>query len=121
MIKVYKLKIGEKVYEVELEAITEKEGKIITTTSTQKKADTGASASITSAITGTVVEAPMQGMIVDIVVSIGDQVAEGEELVILEAMKMENSIVAPVTGRIANIHVSKGENVDNGKVLITLA
>lgn len=114
MIKVYKLKIGEKVYEVELESITEKEGTIAETTPTQKKVET-------TATEGTSVEAPMQGVIVDVVVSVGDQVAAGDELVVLEAMKMENSIVAPMAGRVANIYVSKGESVDNGKVLITLA
>lgn len=118
MIKVYKLKIGEKVYEVELESITEKEGTIC---ATEKKVETSKIASVVTASGGTSVEAPMQGVIVNIVVSVGDQVAAGDELIILEAMKMENAIVAPVAGKVANIHVSKGENVDNGKVLITLA
>lgn len=121
MIKVYKLKIGEKVYEVELESITEKEGTIAATTPSQKKVETNTAAPVTTVTEGTSVEAPMQGVIVDVVVSVGDQVAAGDELVILEAMKMENSIVAPVAGKVANIYVSKGESVDNGKVLITLA
>lgn len=118
MIKVYKLKIGEKVYEVELESVTEKEGSI------SSKAPV--SAPVAEAPTpapvsgGTSVEAPMQGVIVGITVSVGDQVSAGDELIILEAMKMENPIVAPVSGTVRNIHVVKGENVDTGQVLVIL-
>lgn len=125
MIKVYKLRIGEKVYEVELESITEKEGSIVTTATSSKaegKTATPVVETKTEAVAGgTEVEAPMQGVIVDLVVSVGDAVSAGDDLVILEAMKMENPIVAPVSGKVVSIHVAKGENVDMGKVLVTLA
>lgn len=120
MIKVYKLKIGEKVYEVELESITEKEGSISTKAPTLGSAPTATATTPPPVTEGTPVEAPMQGVIVGIVVAVGDEVSEGEELVILEAMKMENPIVAPISGKVVNIHVTKGENVDTGNVLVTL-
>ena len=113
MIKVYKLKIGEKVYEVELESITEKEGTIAETTPSQKKVET-------TATEGTSVEAPMQGVIVDVVVSVGDQVAAGDELVVLEAMKMENEIVSEFAGKVTSIKVKKGDNVDTDAVLVEI-
>lgn len=69
---------------------------------------------------GTPVEAPMPGTVVDIKVSNGTTVAEGDTVVILEAMKMENEIAAPCAGTITSICVSKGESVDSGKVLVTI-
>lgn len=120
MIKVYKLKIGEKVYEVELESVTEKEGSISSkgpVSAPVAGTPTPAAAPVSG---GTSVEAPMQGVIVGITVSVGDQVSAGDELIILEAMKMENPIVAPVSGTVRNIHVVKGENVDTGQVLVIL-
>lgn len=121
MIKVYRLKIGEKIYEVELEAITEKEGQISSIPQSKTEiAETSKEQGVTSA-SGIFVEAPMQGVVIDVVVSVGDQVEEGEELLILEAMKMENAIVAPQKGKVTGIHISKGDTVDSGKVLITLS
>lgn len=125
MIKVYKLRIGEKVYEVELESITEKEGSISTKPASAPAAPVAvapvAEKKVEEVVSGgTPVEAPMQGVIVGIVVSVGDQVSAGDELVILEAMKMENPIVAPVSGKVLSIHVAKGESVDTGTVLISL-
>lgn len=68
--------------------------------------------------TASSVEAPMPGLIIDILVKAGDSVEEGDNLLILEAMKMENMLVAPRTGIIKAVHVSKQETVDKGMVLI---
>ena len=56
------------------------------------------------------VVAPMPGTITEILVQVGDQVKADEELIILEAMKMENPICAPSGGKVAEIKVSGAES-----------
>ena len=70
---------------------------------------------------GTKVEAPMPGNIIDVKVAVGDSVAEGDILMILEAMKMENEILAPVAGKVAGIQVAAGAAVNSHDVLIVIA
>lgn len=70
---------------------------------------------------GTQVNAPMPGNILDVKVSVGDNVAEGDLLMILEAMKMENEILAPVSGKVVGVQVAKGASVNSGDVLIVIA
>lgn len=66
------------------------------------------------------VEAPMPGTILDIKVSQGDEVQEGQVLLVLEAMKMENEIVAPRAGKVAAVNTTTGAAVDAGDALISL-
>ena len=70
---------------------------------------------------GEVVKSPMPGNILKIQVSQGQQVKEGDVLIILEAMKMENEIVATKTGSIAQIIVTKGQVVETGAPLVVIA
>ena len=63
-------------------------------------------------------KAPMPGLIFDIIAQVGDEVAKGDKLLILEAMKMENIIKAPGEGKIKKILIEKGDNVEKGQVLI---
>jgi biotin carboxyl carrier protein len=65
-----------------------------------------------------VIKAPMPGLILEISVVIGQEVQENELLLILEAMKMENSFTSPRQGVIKSIAVSKGDPVDKGQLLI---
>ena len=67
-----------------------------------------------------VVKAPMPGTVVNVVVSAGHDVKSGDDLVFIEAMKMETPVKAPQDGKVATIEVAKGEAVDSGKVLVTL-
>ena len=69
---------------------------------------------------GTPVKAPMPGNVLDIKVSNGQAVKEGDVVVILEAMKMENEIYAPCDGTVTVV-ASKGATVNTGDVLISLS
>lgn len=70
---------------------------------------------------GTVVGAPMPGNVLDIKVTQGAAVKEGQVLVILEAMKMENEICAPKDGTVAQIVTSKGATVDTDAPLLVIS
>ena len=71
--------------------------------------------------TGEAVTAPMPGTILKVNVAQGQAVKEGELLVVLEAMKMENEIFAPKAGSVAQVVVSKGSSVSTGDVLVVIA
>ncbi|WP_299247104.1 acetyl-CoA carboxylase biotin carboxyl carrier protein subunit [uncultured Lacinutrix sp.] len=64
------------------------------------------------------IKAPMPGLILDINVTVGQEVKEDEPLLILEAMKMENVFTSPRDGIIKSISVSKGDAVDKNDLLI---
>jgi acetyl-CoA carboxylase biotin carboxyl carrier protein len=68
----------------------------------------------------TEVEAQITGNVWKIQVAVGDAVSEGDELVILESMKMEIPVEAPVDGRVAEIRVSEGDSIEEGAVLVVL-
>lgn len=70
---------------------------------------------------GEVVKSPMPGNVLKINVQQGQQVKEGEVLMVLEAMKMENDIVATKSGTVAQIPVSKGQVVETGTPLAVIA
>ncbi len=67
------------------------------------------------------VKAPMPGMVLDILVKVGETVTEGTSLLILEAMKMENVIKATADGEVGTIEVTKGQAVDKGQLLLRMA
>ena len=69
---------------------------------------------------GETVAAPMPGNILKVNVSVGQTVKEGEVLVVLEAMKMENEIMAPKAGTVAQVLVSKGSTVNTDDTLVVL-
>lgn len=67
-----------------------------------------------------IVKSPMPGIIKSIDVAVGDQINEGDTLLILEAMKMENPIVAPVGGQISEVIIFQGQSVKGGDRLIVI-
>ena len=67
---------------------------------------------------GDVVAAPMPGTILKVNVKNGDAVKEGQVLLVLEAMKMENEIMAPKSGTITQVAVQKGASVNTGDALV---
>ena len=64
------------------------------------------------------IKAPMPGLILEISVEVGQTVKENDPLLILEAMKMENSFLSPRDGVIKSIAVEKGNAVDKGQLLV---
>ncbi|MCJ8503072.1 pyruvate carboxylase subunit B [Desulfatitalea alkaliphila] len=69
---------------------------------------------------GTPLSAPMPGMIVSFAKNVGDAVSQGETVVILEAMKMENALPAPANGKISAINYKSGDSVAKGDVLCVI-
>jgi oxaloacetate decarboxylase alpha subunit/pyruvate carboxylase subunit B len=69
---------------------------------------------------GTPLPAPMPGMIVNYEKQVGDSINEGETVVILEAMKMENALAAPASGTVKAINFGSGDNVAKGDVLCVI-
>ena len=67
-----------------------------------------------------VINAPMPGKILDIMVTEGDQVAAGASLMVLEAMKMENELKSPVSGIIKSIDIKNGDSVEKNQKLLEI-
>ena len=92
-----------------------------TTTATKPTvAPTVAPTPTTNTSGGYAIKTPLPGVIIDIKVNIGDTIAKGQTVAILEAMKMENNINSDRDGKVVSIAVSKGETVADGAVLVTL-
>ncbi|HEY1088611.1 MAG TPA: biotin/lipoyl-containing protein [Archangium sp.] len=67
-----------------------------------------------------VITAPMPGKIVKILAKVGDEVTEGQGVVVVEAMKMENELKAPKAGKVTELFVKEGATVENGANLLTV-
>ena len=67
------------------------------------------------------VHAPMPGLIVLVTAEIGQTVAQGDTLVILESMKMQNELKSPVDGLVTAIHAEAGQAVDKNSLLVEIA
>jgi acetyl/propionyl-CoA carboxylase alpha subunit len=78
-------------------------------------ADTGAAAPGEQAVT-----APMPGRVVRVLVSVGDEVAVRQGVVVVEAMKMENELRSPKAGRVKEVNVTPGASVEAGRVLLVV-
>ena len=70
---------------------------------------------------GKAVTSPLPGVIISINVAVGDKVAAGQKVAVLEAMKMENDIEAETAGTVTAIHVQKGDSVLEGADIVTIA
>ena len=66
------------------------------------------------------ITAPMGGKVIDVKVKPGDAVNEDDEVIILEAMKMELPVVAPVAGTVKEVKCSNGDAVEADAVLVVL-
>ena len=109
--KIYKVKVNGKVYEVELESVTEAQGSI-------EVAPQAAAPAAPAAAGDQEVKAPMAGTILDVKVAVGAQVKKGQVIAILEAMKLENEVVSTADGTVKQVLVNKGQAVTNQQVLV---
>ena len=110
--KIYKVKVNGKVYEVELESVSESAAKI--------EAPVAAPKPVASNGEGAKLNAPMAGTILAVNVKVGDTVNVGDVVCILEAMKLENEVVADCSGVVKEIAVQKGDNVSNGQLIAVI-
>lgn len=126
----YKVTLNNRTYEVEVEAgqamlVDEYEAYAPAPAAVPAPvAAAPAAASVSAApalAAGEVVKSPMPGNILKINVTVGQTVNEGDTLLVLEAMKMENEIAAPKAGTVAQIIVSKGAVVETGAPLVVIS
>ena len=129
----YKVTLNNRVYEVEVEqgeamlvdeyelAAPAAPAPVAVAAAPVAAAAPAAAATPVAVAAGEPVKSPMPGNILKINVTQGQQVNEGDVIMVLEAMKMENEIVATRSGTIAQIAVSKGAVVETGAVLAVIA
>ena len=126
----YKVTLNNRTYEVEVEAgqamlVDEYEAYAPAPAAAPAPvAAAPAAASVSAApalVAGEVVKSPMPGNILKINVTVGHKVNEGDTLLVLEAMKIENEIAAPKAGTVAQIIVPKGAVVATGAPLVVIS
>ena len=129
---IYKVTLNGKIYEVEVEkgeAVLQAEYEAaLPTVPVNNAADVPQTAPAVApaaapvapagAASAAAITAPMPGNINAVKVTSGQAVKEGDVLIILEAMKMENEITAPKAGKIGQIYVQKGATVETGAPLV---
>lgn len=130
---IYEVTINDKKYEVEVE---KGKANLIRTTDVVAAAPAPVAAPVAAApaapaapapaaapvvTSGTPVNAPMPGTILDIKVAVGAAVKEGDLVAVLEAMKMENEIFAPCGGTVGQIIAAKGASVNTGDPILTIS
>ena len=119
--KSFRITVNGSSYDVDVEEIKNGQAPQPRTITPVAAAPSAASAPVTSESRGgTKIEAPMQGKIVAVKVTEGEQVNSGDVVAILEAMKMENEIVASESGTVASVNVAAGQSVDVGDLIISL-
>jgi len=66
------------------------------------------------------IESPMAGKVWKVLVKVGDAIAEDDEVIILEALKMENPVFAPEDGVVKEILIKEGQQVEEGDILVVV-
>ena len=121
--KNYTITVNGNVYDVTVE----ENGSVATPSAAPKRAAAPVAAPVAAvapAATGAAgsvkIEAGAAGKVFKLEKNVGDKVAKGDAVLVLEAMKMEIPVVAPQDGTVASINVSVGDTVDSGALLATL-
>lgn len=129
----YKITLNDRVYEVEVERgvaqVTKEYDYVAPAAPVAVAAAPVAAAPVAApaaapapvaAAAGEKVSAPMPGTILNVLVKVGDTVTEGQNLMVLEAMKMENEMLAPKAGKVVQVAVTKGQSVATGELLAVI-
>jgi glutaconyl-CoA/methylmalonyl-CoA decarboxylase subunit gamma len=109
-------------YTVEIERPAKKVPEKISRPASAPVTSTGAPVVSQKKVTGSggSVKSPLPGIILDVIVKVGDTVKVGDKLMILEAMKMENTIASDLAGKVLDIKVEKGTSVLEGADLVII-
>ncbi len=107
----FTVKVGAEVFRVEVEADA---------ATALPAADGNGDAGAEPVDSGSVVRAPMPGLVLRYMAAVGDEVKAGDPVVLVEAMKMQNALPAPRDGRVARLAFKAGDNVNRGDVLLAL-
>lgn len=106
--KIYKVKVNGKLYEVEVESVTE------TNTVIEVKKE------VPTHDEKIKILAPIQGTVLKSNVKVGTEVKKGSVLLVLESMKLENDILAPETGYVSQVFVSVGQKVELNQIMLII-
>lgn len=112
--KKYKVKVNGKTYNVLLEAMEEVQGSVSIENKELKVENKVVVADAKEII------APIQGNVIDVLVSVGQKVKKGDVLLLIEAMKLENEVNAPSDCEVVEVLVSKGQTVTTNQVVIKI-
>ncbi len=119
--KRFNVTVNGKAYDVAVEEITDGTAAPVAAAPVAASAPAAPKAAAPAAAgAGTKVTAPMPGTILDVKVNVGDSIAKGQVIMVLEAMKMENDIVASCDGKITSVLVKKGDTVNASDALATI-
>ncbi|OAA31050.1 hypothetical protein AT15_08735 [Kosmotoga arenicorallina S304] len=134
MLKKYRVRVNGKEYLVEVEEIqnlqevpaSEEQGSTsgvqrtapVRKVSSESIAEKTAQHKSPEHSTGGSLISPMTGIILDVLVSAGDYVNKGDKVIVMEAMKMENSVLSDRDGVIKEVRVKKGDNINAGDIMI---
>ena len=122
----FQVTVNGNVYEVEVEELGGTGGAMpvapVSTVAAPKAVPAPKAAAPVAAVpaNATKVVAPMPGKIVDVKVSVGQTIKEGDLVAVLEAMKMENEVFASKGGTVASVNVTAGEMVESNDVIVTI-
>lgn len=132
MSKKYMVKVNGKIYEVEVEETDSGEPIVVSRHESKSEAPTTTPVKTAKPVSqpapqpeenlgeGEIIQAPMSGTIVKIKARVGEMVKDGQTLLTLEAMKMENEILAPRDCKIREIFVKEGQQVDIDQSLVKI-
>jgi len=133
--KKLRITVDGKVYDVDVEIIQDDDNQILPSYYQQSSPDivqsvqqrqnippVAASKRSKNVVTNTdsnVITSPINGVVLEIKVKVGDKVNENDTVIVLEAMKMKTNISSPTSGEIASIAVNQGDTIESGDILVT--
>jgi glutaconyl-CoA/methylmalonyl-CoA decarboxylase subunit gamma len=127
MKKTLRINLEGKSYDVEVEVLDSNVSSSVAVASVASAPATSAVSAVPAPVAaapiagGSPVLSPMMGLVFKVKAQVGDKVAMNQEVVVLEAMKMETPIYAPAAGTITSISVKEQESVSEGQVLMTIS